>query len=91
MGTKWILTVKARQKMEVHFQGIVSNSRPDFDDPAQARSYGEIVLHFAVQFAAITTDAPLRVMKQIKPIRRCSDYSLKVGLNGFEHDFLHYQ
>jgi len=75
--------------MEVHFQGIVSNSRPDFNDSAQPRSYGEIVVHFAVQFATVTTNAPLRVMKQIKPIRHRSDYSLRVGLNGFEHDFLH--
>jgi hypothetical protein len=82
--------VKAWQKMEVHFQSVVSNSRPDFNDSAQPRAYREIVVHFAVQFATVTTYAPLRVMKQIKPIRRRCDYSLRVGLNGFEHDFLHY-
>jgi hypothetical protein len=89
MSTKWVLAVKAREKMEVHFQSVVSNSGPYFNDSAQSRAYREIVLHFAVQLATIATYAPLRVMKQIKPIRRRCEYSLRVGLNGFEHDFLH--
>jgi hypothetical protein len=89
MNAKRVFAVKARQEMEIHFQGIVSDSGPDFNDSAQPGANREVVLHFAVEFTTVTTYAPLRVMIQIKPIRRRSDYSLRVGLNGFEHGFLH--
>jgi hypothetical protein len=65
MSAERHFTVKARKEVKIHPQSIVADARADLYDSTQPRPNGEVVLHLAVKFATVASDASLRVMEQI--------------------------